>query len=137
VDWLYRGQSAQEATQLTGRTKVWTAIIQLRRPRLEELFGSGLSNKSFGGLPIDSNWLATYLDQGWFGLVVDAALLVVLILLAATRPRGLRRAIALFLVTYCLVASVNETGLGDASPYLLDLVVAAAVLAHPQTRSRT
>ena len=137
LDWLWRGQTVQEATQLTGRTKVWSAIFGLERPWLEELFGSGLSNKSFNGLPIDSNWLAVYLDQGWFGVFVDAALLLVLILLAVTHRRGIRRAVALFLVSYCLVASISETGLGDASPYLLSLVVAASLLAPPGAKGRT
>jgi hypothetical protein len=137
LNWLWRGQTAQEAAQLTGRTKVWSEIFALQRPRLEELFGSGLSNKSFNGLPIDSNWLAVYLDQGWFGLFVDAALLLVLILLAVTHRRGIRRAVALFLVTFCFVASISETGLGDASPYLLDLVVAASLLAAPAGKGRT
>ncbi|MGH8773950.1 MAG: O-antigen ligase domain-containing protein [Jiangellaceae bacterium] len=137
LDWLWRGQTLQEAAELTGRTKVWSAIFGLQRPWLEELFGSGLSNKSFNGLPIDSNWLAVYLDQGWFGVFVDAALLLVLILLAMTHRRGIRRAVALFLVTYCLVASISETGLGDASPYLLNLVVAASLLAAPAGKGRT
>jgi hypothetical protein len=136
VGWLWRGQSLEDATQLTGRTKVWSSIFGLQRPWLEELFGSGLSNKSFNGLPIDSNWLAVYLDQGWFGVIVDAALLIILILLAATQMRGVRRALALFLVAYCLMASITETGLGDASPYLLELVVAASLLAAPAGQGR-
>ena len=131
VSWMSRGQTFEEASQLTGRTKVWTEILGLQRPWLEEVFGSGLSNKSFEGLPIDSNWLAVYLDQGWFGVFIDAILLLVLILLALTHRSGVRRAIALFLVVYCLVASITETGLGDASPYLLELVVAASLLAAP------
>ena len=80
TNWFWRGQTVEEAAQLTGRTKVWSEIFGLQRPWLEELFGSGLSNKSFNGLPIDSNWLAVYLDQGWFGIVIDAALLLVLII---------------------------------------------------------
>ena len=136
VTWLWRGQSLEEATQLTGRTKVWTEILGLQRPWLEHLFGSGLSNKSFNGLPIDSNWLAVYLDQGWFGLAIDVALLLILIGLAVTHQRGLRRALALFLVSYCLAASITETGLGDASPYLLELTVAASLLAAPILRGR-
>jgi O-antigen ligase len=131
TNWLTRGQTFDEASQLTGRTKVWSAIVGLQRPRLEELFGSGLSNKSFNGLAIDSSWLAVYLDQGWFGLIVAAALFIILILFAATQQRGLRRALALFLVAYCLFASITETGLGDASPYLLELVLAASLLAAP------
>ncbi|WP_088289172.1 hypothetical protein [Kineosporia sp. A_224] len=137
LDWFWRGQSAQDAAQLTGRTKVWTAVFAMDRPRLEELFGSGLSNKSFQGLPIDSHWVATYLDQGWFGVFVSLAFLLVLLLLAFTHPRGVRRAVALFLIGYCAVASVSETGLGDASPYLLDLFVAASLLAVPSGRTQT
>jgi hypothetical protein len=68
---------------------------------------------------------------------VDAALLLVLILIAVTHRRGIRRAVALFLVTFCLVASISETGLGDASPYLLDLIVAASLLAAPAGKGRT
>jgi hypothetical protein len=137
INWLWRGQTVQEAAALTGRTEVWSAVFGLRRPWLEEVFGSGLSNKSFNGLPIDSNWVAAYLDQGWFGVTVDAALLLVLVLLAVTHRRGIRRAVALFLVTYCLVASISETGLADASPYLLHLVVAASLLAAPAGQGRT
>jgi len=131
VDWFWRGQSAEEAAQLTGRTKVWTEIVGLQRSSLEQAFGSGLSNKSFNGLSIDNNWLAVYLDQGWFGIALVALLLLVLIFLAVMHRRGVRRATALFLITYCLVASITETGLGDASPYLLDLVAAASLLAAP------
>jgi hypothetical protein len=134
VTWLARGQSAEDATQLTGRTKVWSDVFATPRPTLEQFFGSGLSNKSFQGLAVDSNWVATYLDQGWFGMVVEAGVLVLLLLMAITHVRGPRRAIALFLIVYCIVASVTETGLGDASPYLLDLVVAASLLVSPPQR---
>jgi hypothetical protein len=136
IEWFFRGQTSEEATQLTGRTKVWTEILGLERTPLQEVFGFGLSNKSFEGLPIDSNWLAVYLDQGWFGVAIDAAMLLLLIFLAVTHRRGIRRAGALFLVTYCLVASITETGLGDASPYLLHLVVAASLLAPPPGEER-
>jgi O-antigen ligase len=136
VEWFWRGQSTEETAQLTGRTKVWTEISQLERPWWGEVFGSGLSNKSFDGLAIDSNWLAVYLDQGWFGVVVDAALLLVLLIFAVAHPPGVRRATALFLIAYCLVASITETGLGDASPYLLNLVVAASLLAAPTREER-
>lgn len=135
-EWALRGQSVEEAGDLTGRTLVWSAVFRLRRPPLSELFGSGLSNKSFNGLPIDSNWVATYLDQGWFGVSINAMFLVLLLLLAITHPPGPRRAVALFLVTYCMVASITETGLGDASPYMLELVLAAALLAAPAREAR-
>ncbi len=129
ADWVLRGQTPEEASQLTGRTQVWTAALRTPRTRVEEMFGSGVSNQSFNGLPIDSNWVATYLDQGWFGVVVHASVIVVLLLLAATRERGVHRAVGLFLVVYCLTASFTETGLLSATPYLLDMTVAAALLA--------
>lgn len=133
--WALRGQSAQEAGQLTGRTKVWQLVFSTPRPKVNDLFGSGLSNQSFQGLPIDSNWVATFFDQGYFGMVVEAAVLLLLLLMAATRERGPQRATALFLVVYCLVASFTETGLGIPSPYMLDLAVAASLLA-PEPRRR-
>jgi hypothetical protein len=130
-DWLARGQDSKNMSQLTGRTKVWSAVANYQRNWLQECFGIGLSNKSFNGLPIDSNWVATSLELGWAGMAVQVAFLLSLALTAVTRPRGPRRAIALFILGYCLVASFTETGLGDASPYLLDLVVAASLLARP------
>ena len=135
TSWAQRGQTAQEAAQLSGRTKVWSAVFNTPRPRINELFGSGLSNKSFNGLPIDSNWVATFLDQGWFGIAVEATFLLLLLVMAITHVRGPQRAVALFIVVYCLIASVTETGMGDASPYLLDLSVAVALLV-PEARIR-
>jgi hypothetical protein len=131
VSWLSRGQSAEDLTQLTGRTRVWAAAAQQERTMMQELFGSGLGNKSFGGLPIDSNWVATYLELGRLGVAIVVALMLVLFFAAVTRPAGPRRAIALFLIVYCLTASFTEVGLGDASPYLLELTVAASLLASP------
>lgn len=137
VTWISRGQTMEDISQLTGRTKVWSELVTIQRPRLEEIFGSGLSNQTFKGLSIDNSWLADYLDQGWFGIVVDATLLLILVLLAITHRRGVRRATALFLVAYSIVASITETGLGDASPYTLDLVIAASLLAAPMRRGHT
>lgn len=128
LSWAARGQSAEQASGLTGRTSVWTAVSDTSRPTLNALFGSGLSNKSFNGVAIDSSWVATYLDLGWTGVALGIGFLLVLLTLAFSRPRGVRRAIALFLITYCMVSSPTETGLGDASPFLLDLVVAASLL---------
>lgn len=128
VSWAARGQSAQDAAQLTGRTVVWTALFQTRRALPNEIFGNGLSNKSFNGLAIDSNWVASYLDLGWIGVTIQVLFLLTLLAMAATHVRGARRAVALFMTVYCIVASFTETGTGDASTYLLDLVVAASLL---------
>ncbi len=132
--WAMRGQSAREASQLTGRTKVWSEILAAHRPRLQELFGSGLSNQSFNGLPIDSTWLGMYVDQGLVGVVILATVLLFLLIMAAMHERGPHRAIALFLVIYCVAASITETGPGSATAYTLDLAVAAALLAPPGSR---
>jgi hypothetical protein len=62
-------------------------------------------------------------------------ILLFLLVTAYFQPRGVRRALALFLVTYCLVASFTEVGFTDASPYLLDLVVAASLFVPPSESS--
>jgi hypothetical protein len=129
--WLDRGQSAQGLENLTGRTKVWGPLLAAPRDKFQEIFGFGLSNVSFNGLSIDSNWLASYQEQGLFGVVVCAMILVFLLVTAYFQPRGVQRAIALFLITYCLVASFTEVGFTDVSPYLLDLFVAASLLVPP------
>jgi hypothetical protein len=126
--WLARGEGTQQLTSLTGRTKVWGALLAFPRDRFQEIFGFGLSNSSFNGLPIDSNWLASYQEQGLFGVAVCAAILLFLLVTAYFQPRGVQRALALFLVTYCLVASYTEVGFTDASMYLLDLFLAASLL---------
>ena len=126
--WLARGQGAQGLENLTGRTEVWGPLLAFPRDKFQEIFGFGLSNVSFNGLPIDSNWLASYNAQGLSGVVVCAMILVFLLVAAYFQPRGVRRALALFLVTYCLVASFTEVGFTDVSPYLLDLTVAASLL---------
>lgn len=128
--WIQRGQDAENFTNLTGRQKVWDALLDAPRTTMEELFGVGLTNKSFDGLPIDSSWLSVYHEQGYVGVALVGAFLATLLVGAALRPPSLARACALFLVVYCLAASYTEVGLGDASPYLLHLTVAAALLAH-------
>ena len=135
ISWLSRGQSAEDAAQLTGRTKVWTSVSQMSRPLVRDIFGDGLSNKSFDGLPVDSGWVATFVDLGWLGIALQTTFLLALLLMVVTHVRGARRAVALFLITYCVVASITESGLGDASPYLLDLVVAASLLVAAPRRS--
>jgi O-antigen ligase len=126
--WLDRGEGTQQLSSLTGRTSVWSAVVTDPRDKFEVIFGFGLSNKSFNGLPIDSNWLAAYLDLGLFGVCVCAAILLFLLVSAYFQPRGAERALALFLITYCLLSSFTETGLSDASIYLLEVTLAASML---------
>jgi hypothetical protein len=129
--WLERGQSSKGLGNLTGRTEVWGPLLAAPRDKFQEIFGFGLSNAGFHGLAIDSNWLSSYQQEGLFGVVVCAIILLYLIVTAYFRPRGVRRALALFLIAYCLVASFTEDGFTDVSPYLLDLTVAASLLVPP------
>lgn len=129
--WFLRGQSKENFSNLTGRAKVWDALLAAPRSTPEKLFGVGLGDKSFGGLPIDNSWLAVYNEQGLIGVTLVAAAVVVLGAVALLRPPSLQRACAIFLISYCAIASYTEAGLGDASPYLLHLTVAASLLATP------
>ncbi|OLF15803.1 hypothetical protein BU204_20120 [Actinophytocola xanthii] len=125
--WFRRGQD--DLSSLTGREKVWDALLAAPRTVSEQFLGVGLTNKSFDGLPIDSSWLAVYQEQGYMGLALVVAFLATLLAVAALRPPSLARACALFLIFYTIIASYTEAGLGDASPYLLNLFLAAALLA--------
>ncbi|MFJ8539671.1 O-antigen ligase domain-containing protein [Streptomyces sp. NPDC093591] len=129
--WFLRGQSKENFSNLTGRAKVWDALLAAPRSTSEKWFGAGLGDKSFGGLPIDNSWLAVYQEQGLFGVALVAAVIIVLGGVALLRPPSLQRACAIFLISYCAIASYTEAGLGDASPYLLHLALAASLLATP------
>lgn len=132
--WLARGQDTEEVSALTGRRAVWDAILAQPRSIFETLFGFGLSNKSFNGLPIDSNWLGTYYDVGLVGVAITIMLVLFVLIAAWFRPQGPHRALALFLVAYCVVASFTESGLSEASPYLLELTLAASLVYSTSTR---
>jgi hypothetical protein len=135
--WLARGEGTQGLTNLTGRTKVWGPLLAFPRNKFQEIFGVGLNNSSFNGLPIDSNWLASYQEQGLIGVFICATMLLFLLVTAYFQPRGVQRALALFLVTYCLVASFTEVGFTDVSPYLLELTLAASLIVPPATGRRS
>jgi hypothetical protein len=126
--WLARGEDTQQLSSLTGRTPVWQAVLSAPRDWFGVLFGSGLTNNSFGGLAIDSNWLAAYSDQGVIGVAIIAAMVLYVLIAAYFQPAGVRRALPLFLATYCLMASFAETGLSQPSSYLLELSMAASLL---------
>ncbi len=129
--WLARGQSSQGLDNLTGRTEVWGPLLTFPRDKFQEIFGFGLSNASFNGFPIDSNWMSSYEQLGLFGVAICVIILIFLLTTAFFQPRGVRRALALFLIAYCLVASFTEDGFTDVSPYLLDITLAASLLVPP------
>lgn len=131
ANWLARGESSAELTSLTGRTNSWQLVIAEQRPETNKILGSGLSNDSVDGLAIDSSWFSVYQDQGLVGDALVAAMFLLLLLMAALRPRGPTRALALFLIVYCILASFTEDGAGIASQYALDLTIAASLLVTP------
>ena len=126
--WLTRGEGAGQLLSFTGRTKFWGPLLEFPRDKFQEIFGFGLSNSSFNGLPIDNNWLSSYQQQGLFGVVVCVAFLFFLLAAAYFQRSRAQRAIALFLIMFCLVSSFTEDGFTDASIYLLDLTLAASLL---------
>jgi hypothetical protein len=129
--WLERGQSHSDLTSLTGRTDFWNLVLNMPRTRFQEIFGFGLSNGSVNGLPIDSNWLVAYLEQGLFGVIVCAVIVFFLLMTAFFQPPGTRRALALFLITYCLIASFTQVGFAQPTTYLLELTLAASLMVPP------
>ncbi|MFF5286058.1 O-antigen ligase domain-containing protein [Streptomyces sp. 62] len=129
--WFLRGQSQENFSNLTGRAKVWDSLLSAPRTTGETVFGLGLGDKSWDGLPIDNSWLAVYNEQGLLGVAIVAAFLLALGGIALLRPPSLSRACAIFLISYCAISSYTEVGLGDASAYLLHLALAASLLAAP------
>ncbi len=134
--WLLRGESGQQLNSLTGRTDVWHAILIQPRNEFQKLFGFGLSNLSFNGLSIDSNWIGSYLDLGIVGAVLTGILLLFVLVNAYFQPLGPPRALALFLVTYCLISSFTETGLSAPSLYMIELTLAASLLVPATQQNR-
>ena len=128
ITWLARGENAQGLATLTGRTNFWALVLNTPRSKFQEIFGFGLSGASINGLPIDSNWLSSYMQEGLFGVIVCAIILVWLFVTAFFQSPGAQRALALFIVTYCLLASFTEDAFTSVSTYLLDLTVAASLL---------
>jgi hypothetical protein len=128
LSWLSRGEGTSELTDLTGRTLVWGQLLSYPRNTFQMIFGFGLSNSSFNGLPIDSNWLSSYDELGLFGVSVCVIVLIFLFVNAYFQPRSMERAIALFLVVYCIMASITETGITDVSPYMLEVTLAASMM---------
>ena len=135
VSWLSRGQSSSDLAQLTGGRKCGTPSQNDGRRRWRSCSAPAWATRASTvypstatGCPPTSSSAAS-VSPSWSPSLVIA-------LTAVTRPAGPRRAIALFIVAYCITASFTETGLGDASPYLLDLTVAASLLAVPPRIAR-
>jgi len=130
TSFLVRGENAQELQDLTGRTLVWGPLLAYPRNKFQMYFGFGLSNDStpVNGRPIDSGWLSTYQAQGLVGVTICAIILIFLLIAAFLHGDPVQRSLALFLVTYDLIAAYTEDGLGQVGMYLLDLVLVASLI---------
>ncbi len=137
--WVQRGETTAQVHNLSGRTLAWQIVFSEPRPEVNKILGSGMTNggvvgaadPSDDGLPIDSSWVATYQNQGLLGDILEGVSFLMLLTAALLRPRGPSRAIAIFLIVYCLISAFAETGMGDASSFLLDLALAASLLLAP------
>ncbi len=87
---------------------MWDALLAQPRSPGTALFGVGLTDKSYGGLPIDSSWLAAYQELGLVGVGIIVATLLTIVVTAVVRPPSLERSCAIFLVVYCMIASYTR-----------------------------
>ena len=61
-------------------------------------------------------------------MVVCAAIAAPGLVTAFFQPSSPQRALALFLITYCLVASFTQVGFATSTTYLLEMTLAASLL---------
>jgi hypothetical protein len=159
--WLLRDQDEQQLTTLTGRRVVWAAIPKAQPPGLPRWFGIGLGQKKLdglpfvdgwpasyrlpekfpqntrpGGFPVDSGWLASYREQGYLGVGLIAGMLLATIVGALRLRPGPARAVAFFLAMVVAVSTITETGVSDASPYLLHMTFAGLLVAGARRAER-
>jgi hypothetical protein len=128
MKWWARGEFSTELYTLTGRSRIWAGLLNIHRDQFQMLLGSGLGSEAYLGLPIDNSWLVAYNEQGLISVAICAGMLLFLAITACFRAHGVRRALALFLVTYCCVTSYTEAGLSAPSTIFLYLVLAASLL---------
>lgn len=126
--WWARGEFSNELDTLTGRSRIWTGLLNIPRDQFQMLLGSGLGNQGYLGNPVDNSWLVAYNEQGLISVAICAAMLLFLFVTACFRAHGVCRALALFLVTYCAVTSYTESGLSAPSTIFLYLAIAASLI---------
>jgi hypothetical protein len=140
---------------------VWAAIPKAQPPGLPRWFGIGLGQKKLdglpfvdgwpasyrlpekfpqntrpGGFPVDSGWLASYREQGYLGVGLIAGMLLATIVGALRLRPGPARAVAFFLAMVVAVSTITETGVSDASPYLLHMTFAGLLVAGARRAER-
>lgn len=131
MKWWARGEFSYELYSLTGRSRIWAGLLKIPRDQFQMLLGSGLGGQGYLGYPIDNSWLVAYNEQGLISVAICAAMLLFLFVTACFRARGVRRALALFFVTYVATTSYTESGLSAPSMIFLYLTLAASLLLPP------
>jgi O-antigen ligase len=135
IEWALRYQDSEQIQKLSGRTTVWDFIISQPYDARLFWFGHGIGNKKvvlrrgegdINTMAIDNSWLDSFWETGMVGAVLVAAAVLAAAVYALRTPGLEARALSGFLMTYVLVASVNESGLCDFSS--MTLLVLAAVL---------
>ncbi|MET1086634.1 MAG: O-antigen ligase family protein [Arthrobacter sp.] len=144
IDWAIRGQDSEQLQKLSGRTAAWDFI--LGRPYDPQLFwlGHGLGEKrillrrgqgDINVVPIDNSWLDSFWETGAVGAALVALAVLTASVYALKTPGYAARTFAVFLMTYVLAASFNESGLCDFSS--LTLLVLVSVLISAVDRGDT
>ncbi|XAS65018.1 O-antigen ligase family protein [Micrococcaceae bacterium Sec5.8] len=145
IDWAMRGQDSEQLQKLSGRTAAWDFILS--RPYDPQLFwfGHGLGDKrillrrgqgDINVVPIDNSWLDSFWETGAVGAALVALAVLAASVYALRTPGYSARTFAGFLMTYVLVASVNESGLCDFSSMTLLVLVAVLISAVDRADKR-
>lgn len=145
IDWVVRGQDTEQLQKLSGRTAAWEFILS--RPYDPQLFwfGHGLGDKrillrrgqgDINVVPIDNSWLDSFWETGAVGATLVALAVLAATVYAFKTPGYAARTFAGFLMTYVLVASVNESGLCDFSSLTLLVLVSVLISAVDRADKR-
>ena len=145
INWAVRGQDTEQLQKLSGRTAAWDFILS--RPYDPHLFwlGHGLGDKrvllrrgqgDINVVPIDNSWLDTLWETGAVGATLVALAVLAASVYALKTPGYAARTFAGFLMTYVLVASVNESGLCDFSSMTLLVLVSVLISAVDRADKR-
>jgi hypothetical protein len=145
IDWAVRGQDSEQLQKLSGRTAAWDFILS--QPYDPQLFwlGHGLGDKrillrrgqgDINVVPIDNSWLDSFWETGAVGATLVALAVLAASVYAFKTPGYAARTFAGFLMTYVLVASVNESGLCDFSSMTLLVLVSVLISAVDRADKR-
>jgi O-antigen ligase len=145
IDWTMRDQNSAQIQKLSGRTTVWEFILS--QPYDPQVFwlGHGIGDKKIllrrgegdiNVMPIDNSWLDSFWETGAVGAALVALAVLAALVYALKTPGYAARACAGFLMTYVMVASVNESGLCDFSSMTLLVLVSVLISAVDRADKR-